>query len=75
MTEWGQQEQQPQPTLRARWTVLLIGELERIEEEFIMGGNRDKYNEELQDLNEKLAIIGLRLDSTPWQTGPPKRTL
>lgn len=68
MSEWQQsEERQVHGTVRARWTVMLAESLEQIEEKFIMGSiDRETYYGELQDLNDKLAIIGLSLSSKPW---------
>lgn len=63
---------------RTQLVTILMTEQERIEAEFIGGkSSREKYIEELADLNEKLGIFGLQFVRQPWRetTGPAKRTL
>jgi hypothetical protein len=70
MTEW-QDIKDPEPenpefSPRARWLIMLGSALEQIEEKFIMGNiDRDEYNAQLQDLDAKLAIVGLTLVNKP----------
>lgn len=59
-----------EPSLsRAQLVTILMTELERIEGEFVGGkSNRERYIEELADLNEKLGIFGLQFIRQPWIT-------
>ena len=67
--QWQPQTEPENPEFspRARWLIMLGSALEQIEEKFIMGDiDRDEYFAQLQDLDAKLAIVGLSLAVKPW---------
>ena len=57
-------------SVRAQWFLMLGMALEQIEEKFIMGNiDRDEYLAQVQELDAKLAIVGLTLVNKPWLKG------
>lgn len=57
----------PEPMSRAKWFVMLAETQEQIESAYIMDHiSRDEFENQLRDLDAKLAIVGLTLVVKPW---------
>ena len=74
MEEWQSQTQdERQPSMRARFALMLAEGLEQVEEKYIMGGiSAEDYQAELRDIDQKLGVIGFALLNKPW-TKPANR--
>lgn len=50
----------------------LLMNVDLCNEAFVNGNmDEDTWTKELQGIDQKLSVLGLRLDSRPWETGTP----
>lgn len=47
----------------------LVGEVNQLNHEYISGNmDRDTWTKSLQNVDDRLSVVGLRLDRRPWET-------
>lgn len=71
MDEWqGQTQDNREPSMRARFALMLAEGLEQVEEKYILGSiSAEDYQAELRDIDMKLAVIGFALLNRPKTPG------